>query len=184
MSSFMDIAKKRYACRKYKTLKVEEEKLELILEAGRIAPSAYNYQPLYFIVIDDAKQMDRITGFCGNSGGWLKKVPLMIAVCSEYGKSWIKADGRASYEIDAAIAIDHMTLQAADLGLGTCWVCGFYQKECREILGIPSHVEIVAFVPVGYPEEEIDNMDFPVKNRKSREQIVSRNVFGARWKEL
>ncbi len=177
MSSFIDLAKTRYACRKYKDLKVEEDKLELILEAGRIAPSAYNYQPLYFIVIDDEAMLDKLTGFCGNSGGWLKKVPVMLAVCSEYGKSWIKADGRASYEIDAAIAIDHMTLQAAELGLGTCWVCGFYQNECRELLGIPSQVEIVAFIPVGYPQE--DRNGPKVKNRKSKEQIVSKNTFGA-----
>lgn len=177
MSSFIDLAKTRYACRKYKDLKVEEDKLELILEAGRIAPSAYNYQPLYFIVIDDEAILDKLAGLCGNSGGWLNKVPLMIAVCSEYGKSWIKADGRASYEIDAAIAIDHMTLQAAELGLGTCWVCGFYQNECRELLGIPSQVEIVAFIPVGYPQEDMNGPK--VKNRKSKEQIVSKNTFGA-----
>lgn len=84
---------------------------------------------------------------------WLKEAPAIIAVCGNHSKSWRRADGKNHCDIDAAIAIDHLTLAAAELGLGTCWVCAFNSMECSKVLGLSARVEVMALLPIGYPEE-------------------------------
>lgn len=74
-----------------------------------------------------------------------------------------------------AIAVDHITLQAAELGLGTCWICNFDAPKCSETLNLPEHIEPIAMIPVGYPEKE----NIPPKKRKTLEEIIHREVFTA-----
>ena len=162
----------RFSVRKYKEKEVEKEKLMQVLEAGRMAPSAVNYQPWHFIVVDDGEILKQLYNCYKRS--WIQEAPLIIVACSDRSQSWKRSsDGKDSADIDVAIAIDHMTLMAAELGLGTCWVCNFDTNECSTILNLPLQIEPVALIPVGYPD-----MESPVKKRKPLNEIVHLNTFG------
>ncbi|RIJ47637.1 nitroreductase [Maribellus luteus] len=166
-----DIIKKRFSVRKFKGQPVEKQKLIQILEAGRMAPSAVNYQPWHFIVVEQEKLAELCTTY---SAQWLQQAPLAIVICSDHSQSWKRgSDGKDSADIDAAIAIDHMTLMATFLGLGTCWVCNFNANRCSEILKLPRNIEPVALLPFGYPD-----ISAPNKQRKSLDEIVHYNEFG------
>ena len=169
--SFVELAKKRYSVRDYKDMPVEKEKIYEVLEAGRMAPSAVNYQPLHFIVITDETVKGRVSETYARD--WFKKVPAIIIVCGDHSKSWKRKDGKDHCDIDAAIAVDHMTLAATDLGMGTWWVCAFYAKRCHEVLGLPENIEVIALMPIGYAA---DNRE-PEKKRKSLNDIVSWEGF-------
>lgn len=165
--SLIDIAMKRHSVREYKDMLVEKEKILQVLEAGRIAPSAVNYQPWHFIVITDESAKSRVAEAYARD--WFKKAPVIIAVCGDHSQSWKRKDGKDSCDIDAAIAIDHMTLAAVDIGLGTCWVCAFDAQKCHEVLGLPENLEVIALMPMGYPANHTE----PEKKRKSMEDVVS-----------
>lgn len=164
--AFLEIARKRYSVRKYQDLAVEKEKILQILEAARIAPSAVNFQPWHFIALTDKGVISKVAE--AYSREWLRRAPVIIVACGDHQKSWKRKDGKDHCDIDLAIAIDHMTLAAADLGLGTCWVCAFDAERCHEILELPDHLEVVALLPIGYPAGEREGI-----NRKSLAEIVS-----------
>jgi nitroreductase len=169
---FSTLVQNRYSVRSYQNKPVEEEKVKVILEAGRLAPSAVNYQPWYFIVIRSEEERERLNRLYHRD--WFRTAPAVIVVCADHSVSWKRSrDGKDFADIDAAIAIDHMTLQAADLGLGTCWVCNFNTGECIKQLGLPEHVEPIALLPLGYPDDTP-----PVKKRKPMNEVVFYNHFG------
>lgn len=165
--SVIDIARKRYSVRKFKDMEVEKEKILQVLEAGRLAPSAVNFQPCHFIVITDKDIKSKVAE--AYSRQWFQSAPVIIVACGDHSQSWKRKDGKDHCDIDVAIAVDHMTLAATDLGLGTCWVCAFDAKKCHDILDLPEHLEVIALLPMGYPIEESE----PEKKRKSIEDIVS-----------
>ncbi len=170
--NFLQLAKSRFSVRKYKSTPVEDEKLIKVLEAGQAAPSAVNFQPWHFIVIDDKHALQEIHSAYPRE--WIKQAPIIIVACSDHSQSWKRSsDLKDSADIDISIAVDHMTLMATQLGLGTCWVCNFDVKKCSQILELPEHIEPVVFVPLGYPDIEI-----PAKKRKPFQEIVHRNKFG------
>jgi nitroreductase len=150
--SVLEIGKKRYSVRTYLDKEVEKDKLIQVLEAGRMAPSAVNFQPIHFIVITDSDEKQKIAEVYKRD--WFKSAPVIIIACGDHSKSWKRNDGKDHCDIDVAIAIDHMTLAATELGLGTCWVCAFDAKRCHEILELPEHLEVVALLPIGYPTGE------------------------------
>jgi nitroreductase len=154
MTSFNTLARQRFSSRKYLNQPVEEDKLIKVLEAGRIAPSAANKQPWIFYVIRDDKNRSTISSAYHRD--WLKHAPVIIVACADHTKAWIRSDGKDHCNIDLAIAIDHMTLQAAELGLATCWICNFNPVRCKEILNLPDHMEPVAIIPLAYPEDSAD----------------------------
>lgn len=168
--SFLDLAKKRYSCRNYKSNAIEEEKLLQVLEAARIAPSAVNYQPWHFYVVRKPENKARISEAYQRE--WMKNAPVLIIACGNKHISWKRADGKEHMEIDLSIAIDHLTLQAADLGLATCWVCNFQNRKLKEVLQLPNYIEPVAIIPLGYPADEADS-DRHNNKRKTIEDIVS-----------
>lgn len=170
--NFLSLAQSRFSVRKYKTTPVEEEKILKVLEAGRIAPSAVNYQPWHFIVINEKDKLEQLHGVYNRP--WIKEAPVVIVACSDHSKSWKRsADGKDSADIDLAIAVDHMTLMATELGLGTCWVCNFDVDKCAEILGLPGYIEPTVILPLGYPAIKPAE-----KKRKQLSEIVHINTFG------
>lgn len=171
---FLQLAKSRYSCRSYKNVPVEKEKLERILEAGRVAPSACNLQPFYFIVITDEDLKEKVAATYG--GRWLKEAPVIVVVCGDHSRSWKRADGKDHCDIDVAIAVDHMTLAATELGLGTCWICAFNAAKCRQVLTLPEHIEPVVLLPIGYPADK-GNPDRHELQRKGLDAIVCWNGF-------
>jgi nitroreductase len=157
---------KRFSVRKYKNVAIENEKLIEVLDAGRLAPSAANFQPWYFIVVQNPQNLKKLHSVYKRE--WIRSAPAIIIVCGDHLHSWKRGnDGKDSSDIDVAIAVDHMTLQAAELGLGTCWVCNFDAKECSELFDLPPHIEPVVLLPLGYPDEEVKE-----KKRKPLEEIV------------
>lgn len=118
---FLALAKRRYACRQYSDRKVEPEKLERILEAGRVAPTGANRQPQRLVVVQSEEGMERLARCTRDFGA-----PLAIIVCADTDEVWTrKYDGKKIGDIDASIVTDHMMLCAASLGLDTLWICMF-----------------------------------------------------------
>ena len=162
---FLELAKKRYSVRAYKPDPVEDEKLQQVLEATRLAPTASNRQPFQLIVINTrGKQVDLGHIY---SRQWFIEAPMVICICSISSESWVRKDAKRYCDIDAAIAMDHLTLAAADLGLGTCWVGAFDPIVAQEVLKLPDDVEPIAFTPLGYPNDQPRE-----KNRKSISELV------------
>jgi len=165
--TFNELALKRYSVRKYQAKEVEREKILQVLEAARVAPSAVNFQPWHFIVLTEKDIKDKIAQVYPRD--WFAEAPVIIVACGDHSVSWKRKDGKDHCDIDLAIAVEHITLAAADLGLGTCWVCAFDAELCHEILELPENLEPIALIPLGYPLEE----SVPPKKRKSLEEIVS-----------
>lgn len=169
--TFIELAKRRYSCRKYDLKSVEKDKLEEILEAGRIAPSAANKQPWHFIVIREKENLKKVHGIY--HGEWFQAAPCVIVVCGDHTQSWKrKQDGKDHCDIDIAIAVDHMTLQATELGLATCWICNFDKEKTIKTLNLPASLEPIVILPVGYPLDRPDASRNHEK-RKRLQDIVS-----------
>lgn len=167
----MDVFKKRESVRSYKSELVSKTELLEILEAGRIAPSAVNFQPWRFIVIDDPELLKEV--YKAYPREWFKTAPQVIIVCGNHDESWKrKLDNKDHCDIDVAIAIDHMTLAAAEKGIGTCWVCNFNPTIIQEVLNLPQELEPVALLPVGYPDNPAQAEE---KMRKPLSKIAFRN---------
>jgi len=150
---FIKLAKARYSCRNYDVRPVEQVKLDLILEAGRVAPSAVNFQPWHFYVLTESVDLEGIQSAYHRE--WFRTAPCVIVICGDHEKGWKrKVDGKDHTDVDVAITTDHMTLQATELGLGTCWICNFDVEKARELLKLPAHLEPVVILPLGYPLDE------------------------------
>lgn len=164
--SFIEIARKRYSARAYKSIPVEDEKLQKVLEAARLAPTACNLQPFRLIVIHTKGRGEELRRIYGPR--WFVQAPIIICICGIPSQSWVRRDGKNYCDVDVTIAMDHLILAAADLGLGTCWVAAFNPEAARSILGLPDDVEPIAFTPLGYPDDQPG-----YKRRKSMDELVS-----------
>jgi nitroreductase len=148
---FFELIEKRYSVRAYQSKPVEEEKLQKVLEAARLAPTAANRQPFRIIVMKtegkeaDLKQVYR--------QDWFSQAPLVICACAVPDEAWIRSDGKDYYDVDTTIAMDHLILAAANLGLGTCWIAAFDPAATRKVFGLPDDIEPVALTPLGYPAD-------------------------------
>jgi nitroreductase len=170
---FLNLARLRYSSRKYKQQNVEKDKLLYVLEAGRVAPSAVNFQPLFFVVVDE-RNLENVQSCYLRD--WFRNVPMCIVICSDHSKSWKRADGKDHADIDAAIAADHITLAATSIGLATCWVCNFNRQRLCEVLNLPDFIEPVVIIPLGYPEDSADQ-DRHSEKRKPLSEIVIEGKF-------
>ena len=168
---FPDIVAKRFSVRKYLDKPVEKEKLTAVLEAGRLAPSACNFQPWHFLVITEPERRQAMAEVYHQS--WFIDAPVIIGVLLDSEKAWKRSDGLSYGAVDAAIAMDHMILQATELGLGTCWIGAFNAQKATEVLSLPVTIEPLLFTPLGYPAA-----DAPEKRRKPLDDIVHWEVFG------
>jgi nitroreductase len=145
----IDVIRQRRSIRAYADQTVEPEKLERLLEAARLAPSASNRQEWRFVVVTDTETRKKLA-HAANDQEFVAQAPVVIAGCAEKHDHVMRC-GQPSYAIDLAIAMDHITLQAVADGLGTCWIGAFYEDQVREVLGIPEHVRVVELLTVGYP---------------------------------
>jgi nitroreductase len=142
----------RYSVRAYRPDPVEDEKLQTILEAARLAPTAANRQPVQLVVMHTAGHEEEIGRIYHRP--WFIQAPLVIAVCAISSQAWVRESDRFNARlIDAAIVADHLVLAAANLGLGTCWVAAFNLDAARSVLHLPAEAEPVIFTPLGYPAD-------------------------------
>ena len=176
---FLDLVKKRQSVRKYLDKPVEREKIERCLEAARLAPSASNSQPWSFIVIDDPrlkeavarKTFDRVISFNRFS---LQASVLIILISERPGFLNKVAEAIKDKQfslIDIGITAEHLCLQAAEEGLGTCMLGWFNEKEVKNLLNIPPSKRVELIITMGYPE----STKIRPKKRKSINQIRSYN---------
>ncbi|MDD2756698.1 MAG: nitroreductase family protein [Methanothrix sp.] len=161
----MQAIRDRRSIRDYRDLPVEEEKLQAVLEAGRLAPSARNMQDWKFIVVKDAATRQKLA-VAARDQQFVGQAPVVIAACGT--SDLVMTCGQPAYAIDVAIALDHMTLAAASLGLGTCWIGAFYEDKVKEILGVPPEIRVVALLPLGYPAKQPEP-----RPRKNLDDIVA-----------
>jgi len=128
---------------------VEDDKLQGLLEAARLAPSASNRQALRFIVIHTEGREEELQRIYNRD--WFVQPPLVICACGIPSENWVRKDSKNYNDVDVAIAMDHLILAATDAGLGTCWIAAFDVNAAREVLHLPDQVEPIAFTPLGYP---------------------------------
>jgi nitroreductase len=171
---FINLAKQRFSARKYQEKPVESEKLEKVLSAGRVAPSAHNKQPWHYIVVQQKETKEKICETYQYK--WLLKAPAIIVICGDHEASWKRDDGKDHCDIDIALTLDHMMLQAAEIGLGTCCVCMFDAQKCHEIFDLPENIEVVALLPIGYSEKEPD-----INRHDSMRRNINEIVHWDKW---
>ena len=173
MKDFLSLAKERCSIRKYTNAPVETEKLNAILEAGRVAPSACNNQPWVFLVINDSNGIAKLKKSCNPFAA-----PLVIIICVDTNKAWVREHDKKNHGmIDAAIATDHMMLCACDLGLSSCWICWFDPEIIRKEFNIPEHIVPVNVLPIGYADIELKSPERHSSDRKPLDTIIKYGSF-------
>lgn len=166
---FIEIAKKRYSVRSYQDKKVEEEKLQKILEAAHVAPTAANLQPVRLITVQSSEGLAKI-----GKGANLYGAPLAVIVCADHSKAWVRPyDKKQTGDIDASILTDHMMMQATELGLGSVWICYFKPDVIRREFGLPDNLEPINILAVGYSDEEAADPERHSQTRIPVEELVS-----------
>jgi nitroreductase len=211
---FMDVCEaigKRRSIRKFKPDSIPEEKIRLLLESARLAPSGTNTQPWRFIVVKDDNTKKKLQEAAHNQRH-VRRAPVVIACCADlsafkefskrvdelinsgalpertrdvfipYLKKGMdtvkKQDLITAATANVSIAVEHMVLQAVELGLGTCWVRWYDDNKVKEILGIPDFVEVIALLPVGVPDEDPGQ-----RPRLSIDKIVYSEKYGKKYTE-
>ena len=148
--TFAELSAARYSLRKFAATPVEQEKLDLILEAGRNAPTAHNNQPQRIFVIQSPEALEKADA-CTSMHF---HAPMTLVVAYDPESAWKREhDGKNHGEIDASIAITQMMLQAADLGLGSTYVGGFEPEKMLEAFPEMAGLCPIAMLPLGYPAE-------------------------------
>lgn len=168
----MDAIIERRSVRAYEDKPVPDDILMKILEAGRIAPSASNYQPWHFIIVKDHATRKGLSK--GRYAGFLKDTPVVIVGCGskKIAEHW--------HKIDTTIALENMVLAATGEGLGTCWIGSFDEEDVKSILKIPEEWAVVAMLTLGYPKEKtfFGQVKKHAHRRKDLALITSYEEFG------
>ena len=164
--SLVDTILSRRSVRRYEKKKVPEDVLNEILEAGRQAPSANNVQPWHFIVLTDYEIREKLSH--GRWNTFIKDSAFTIVGCGHIGNDY----GRKWSTIDTTIALQNMVIAAWALGIGSCWIGDFKEKEVKKLLSIPEDWKVVALISFGYPAEQLEG-----RGKKSLTEIVGYNRF-------
>ncbi|MHC4194113.1 MAG: nitroreductase family protein [Planctomycetota bacterium] len=147
----LEAIRKRYSCRAYQDRPIEQEELDSIFEAARLAPSAKNLQDWRFVAVTD-KGTKRKLAEAANNQMFIADAAVIIAACSNSDD--VMRCGQPVAPIDIAIALEHVCLQAVELGLATCWIGSFYPDKVRAVLGIPKDIAVIELMALGYPADE------------------------------
>jgi len=162
--------KQRYSVRSYQDKPVEQEKLDRILEAARLAPSGSNRQPWKFVVVREAETRRKLVPACCRQA-FVGQAPVVIVGVGVAPDRMMRCDVPGD-PVDVAIAMEHIALAATAEGLGTCWIGAFYQDQVREVLGIPKDAKVIECMTLGYPADKPKP-----KNRKPLDEVVSYESF-------
>ena len=164
---FKELIKARYSCKKYDGRQISSEQLQLILDAGRLAPTAKNLQEQRIYVIQSEEGLRKVDSITPCRYG----APTVIAVAFRTDDVFVYPGGkRDSGAEDAAIAATHMMLAAADQGIDSCWINFFDPEHARTLLGLPENEEVLMLLDLGYAESSPERI---IKNRKELSRIVS-----------
>ena len=168
--TFLELAKQRYSVRSFQNRPIEEEKMELILEAGRVAPTACNNQPQRIYIAKSEAARKKLASVCRCTFD----APVILVVCYDRTRDWKSKlmSGYESGETDAAIVCTHMMLEAWELGIGSCWVGYFNADRVSEALGLPEHVTVSALLPMGYPAEDAVPLPLHSQSRPNSDMVA------------
>jgi nitroreductase len=165
---FQTLVKQRYSVRDYKPDELDSSLLDQVLTAGQFAPTAANRQPFKIIVIHTKRMKGELLKIYNRA--WFSEAPIVLCACGIPDQSWVRADGKSYLDVDIAIVMDHVSLAAADIGLGTCWVASFDTSVARDLLRIPPEAEPIILMSLGYPADQKGD-----KERKPLSEIISYN---------
>jgi nitroreductase len=163
----------RRSIRSYIDKPIEREKMEKILEAARLAPSARNTEPWHFIAVTNAEKRKALSK--GLYAKFVAQAPLVIVACGD------KKASSDWYAVDVSLAVENMVLTAISEGLGTCCVGSFNEREVKELLKIPNNYEVIVMLTIGYAGEKLDlssKLLRLVRSRKTLSEVASEDVFG------
>lgn len=166
---FVDVIMQRESVRNYDPMKpVDSKVLERILEAGRTAPSAANFQPWQFYLVSSYPMLQKVRRCYDRP--WMHDAPHILVVVGNRKEAWRRPDGYNSLETDLAIALTHMILAATNEGVATCWIAHFDYPKLREALELKSNQEVFGLTPLGYPGK--GHTVRGLKNRKALSEVV------------
>lgn len=166
--SFLEIAKSRHSVRNYMDKKVEQEKLDKILSAAHVAPTAANLQPVRLIVVQEAEGLSKI-----EKAANIYHAPLAIIVCADHAKAWTRPfDKKKTTDIDASILTDHMMMEATELGLGSVWICYFHPDVIRQEFQLPDTLEPINILAIGYSNKGPADPDRHITQRIPLDELV------------
>ena len=194
---FNDISRMRRTVRKFSQRQVEPKKVNLILEAGRWAPTAVNGQPQRILILNTPDALEKVRQFCTfgydpkyvdlakECGAEDKKhnvyyygAPLVFLICWDKTACWTHPqNGQSSGSTDATIVTTHMMLEAASIGLGTVWISYFDHDKARELLAIPGNYEINGMLYVGYPADDFE----PNAKMSGKRKPLNETCFVGTW---
>ncbi len=170
---FLTLAKQRCSVRGYKNTAVEKDKLNKILEAAHVAPTAANMQSSRLLVIQSEEGLNKLSKGVNFHGA-----PLAILVCGDHNNVFVRPfDKKNMIDIDATILADHMVLEAEDLGLSTCWLTYFDPTIIRNEFNIPENLEPVAIIAIGYASGSKACAERHSKDRKNIKEITVYESF-------
>lgn len=159
--------RERRSVRKYSQTVPSREVLKEVLEAARLAPTACNKQPFRILCVTDSSALGKLKASYARE--WITTAQCIIVIIANHSQSWHRpCDEKDHADIDAAIAADHITLRATELGLGTCWVCNFDPVMVHRDLNLAADEEAVILMPIGYAADEAKP-----KVRKQEDDIYS-----------
>ena len=153
MMDFLTLAKERYSVRKLSDKPVEQDKIEKIIEAGVVAPTACNLQPFKIWVMQSPKALDKVCQT--NSFKFVKQAPVIFVIGGKADEAWKRIyDGRNFVDVDTSIVATHMMLEVQDLGLGTTWVGYFDPDKMKALFPEMDGYELTCIFGVGYPADD------------------------------
>jgi nitroreductase len=148
---YLSLIQSRFSVRNFSSRPIGDEVLQAILLAGRLAPTAKNLQPQRIFVLKSPDALTKVRGLTKSA----YNAPVVLMVCSEEKAAWINPiTGRNSGQMDVSIVTTHMMLRAADLGLGSVWVCWVDTEALKRIFSLPEGIEPYCLLPIGYPAED------------------------------
>ena len=163
---FETVIRERTATRKFKDKKVETEKINKILEAGRLAPTAKNLQPQKIYVANSNEALEKIDKVSPCRYG----APTVLIVCSDKSIAWTK-DNYSTYEMDACIVATHMMLEATNIGVDNIWIEMFDKQELKKLFNLDDNIEPICLIPIGYKTDDYQGNPLHTK-RKDLNDIV------------
>lgn len=169
--NFLELAKERFSVRKFSDTLIEKEKLDLILEAGKVAPTAANFQPQKIYVIQSDEALEKINSVCKCIYG--AKTVLLIAFDKNLDWKNPNQEGIHAGQQDVSIVATHMMLEAWELGIGSCWVNAFSNEMVREAMGLPENEEVVLLLPLGYADTEAKPMEKWHTSYRPDEEVIT-----------
>ena len=167
--TFQELAHARYSVRSFKDEPIKDEEMNLILEAGRVAPTACNNQPQKIFVAKSEEARKKLASVCRCTFD----APVILVVCYDRNRDWKNKlqPGYESGETDAAIVCTHMMLQAFELGIGSCWVGYFNANDVASALGLTENLTVSALLPIGYPAENAAPLPLHTQFREFEDPI-------------